>query len=139
MDGCTNHSVLSEADISEEIALSPLAYIKCSRDLATGWYRFEEAGGDRMQDKRVLMGRCPNGTSWQRGWLNSTQPTVAEGVVRRKVCFSGPKNCCSWSNIVKVKNCSGYYVFELQWMPNCSYRYCGNGSASKLYSFYRMG
>jgi len=110
--------------------------MRCSKDLVTGWYRFEEADGDWMQYKRVLMGRCGGGTGWHQGWLDSTQPTVAEGVVTREICFSRPNNCFAWSNIIKVKNCSGYYVHELQWMPNCSYRHCGNASASKLYSFY---
>lgn len=135
MDGCKNYSVFSEANRTQGNTSSPLAYMKCSENLVTGWYRFEEAAGDQMQDKLVLMGRCRGRTSWHLGWLNGTQPTVAEGVVTRKVCFSGPKNCCAWRNIIKVKNCSGYYVYELQWMPNCSYRLCGNADACKLHSF----
>ena len=88
-----------------------------------------------MQNKSVLTGCCG---IIHPGWLESTQPTVAEGVVTRKVCFRGPQNCCAWSNIIKVKNCSDYYVFELQRMPLYEYRYCANASACKFHSLYKM-
>jgi len=130
VDGCKNYSVLSEADRAQGNTSSP--HQKCHRDLVTGWYRFEGAAGDRMPDKCVLMEHC--GTK-HSGWLNSEHPTVTEGVVTRKVCYSGIHNCCWRSNMVKVKNCSGYYVYELQRMPYCSFRYCGNAGACKLYSF----
>ena len=133
VDGCKNYSVLSEADRAQGNALSNLSCFKYDMHLVTGWYRFQGAAGDRMQDKCVLKGR--RGTK-RPGWLNSTQPTVAEGVVALKVCFSGPKNCCAWSNIIKVKNCSSdYYVYELQRMP-MNYRYCSNtGASCKFHSF----
>ena len=70
------------------------------------------------------------------GWLNGTHPTVAEGVVTRQVCYSSNSNCCYPSNIIKVKNCSSYSVYELQRPPpffGCL-RYCGNAGAGKLQS-----
>ena len=128
VDGCTNYKVLSEADRAQGNAEPP--HNKSDRGLVTGWYRFQGAAGDRMPDKCVLRNRC--GTVHPR-WLNGSHPTVAEGVVTRKVCYTKYSDCCWMSNIIKVKNCSSYYVYELQrtlWWPS---RYCGNAGAGKLH------
>ena len=135
MDGCKNYSVLSEADRTQVTVLSKSSYYKYDKPLVTGWYRFQGATGDRMQDICVLKRRCD---TKHPVWSESTKPTVAEGVVTRKVCFDGPENCCSRTNIIKVKNCSDYYVYELQRMPYLYYRYCGNACACKFHSFYKM-
>ena len=129
MDGCTNYTVLREEYRAQGNAEPP--HNKSDWDLVTGWYRFQGAAGDRMPDKYVPRYRC--GTEYP-GWLNGSHPTVAEGVVTRKVCFTNYSDCCWWSNIIKVKNCSSYYVYELQrtiyWFPS---RYCGSAGAGKLY------
>ena len=127
-DGCANYTVLSEADRAQGNAESP--HSKSDEDLVTGWYRFQGAAGDRMPDKYVLRYRC--GTE-SPGWLNGVHPTVAEGVVTRKVCYTDGRDYCSWSNIIKVKNCSSYYVYELKRPLNKYSRYCGNAGAGKWY------
>ena len=138
VDGCIKYTTLSEADRAVGNTLQN--NISCDNNLVTGWYRFQGAAGDRMPDKCVLMYRC--GT-YAPGWLNGTHPTVAEGVVTRKVCYQGgdwwlwPRgftDCCYYSNLVKVKNCGSYYVYELQKPRTCNLRYCGNGGAGKLHS-----
>ena len=125
MDGCTNYTVLSEADRAQGNAQPP--HNRNDRGLVTGWYRFQGAAGDRMPDKCVLKYRC--GTAIP-GWLNGSHPTVTEGVVTRTVCYSFWRDCCVKSHIIKVKNCSSYYVYEL---PNTGGRYCGNAGAGKLH------
>ena len=127
MDGCTNYTVLSEADRAQGNAQLP--YDRNDSGLVTGWYRFQGAAGDQMPDKCVLVYRC--GTE-NPVWLNGAHPTVAEGVVTRTVCYSGYKGCCLPSSIIKVKNCSGYYVYELHRTRYWS-RYCGNAGAGKLH------
>ena len=97
--------------------------------MVLGWYRLEGAAGDRIPDKCVLMSRC--GTK-HPGWLNGTLPTIAEGVVTRKVWFSGLTDCCWRSYMIKVKNCSSHYVYKLQWPSRNDVRYCGNAGAGKL-------
>ena len=137
MDGCTNYAVLSEADRAQ--GNTQPSYDRNDWGLVTGWYRFQGAAGDRMADKCVLMYRC--GTRYP-AWLNGTHPTVAEGVVTRTVCFSRWGSCCYPSKIIKMKNCNGYYVYELHrtislfpfnhdyhWLS----RYCGNAGAGKLH------
>jgi len=128
VDGCTNYKVLSEADRAQGNAEPP--HDRNDGSLVTGWYRFQGAAGDRMPDKCVLKYRC--GTE-RPGWLNGAHPTVAEGVVTRKVCYSDYVDCCSKSNIIKVKSCSSYYVYELQRTPNPFGRYCGNAGAGRLH------
>ena len=129
VNGCTNYSVLDEADRAQGNVLQPNPHWECDDRLVTGWYRFQGAAGDRMPDKCVLRFRC--GTK-HPGWLNGTHPTIADGVVTRTVCFSEKANCCLPRNIIKVKNCSSYYVYELQRSPTCNLRYCGNAGAGKL-------
>ena len=130
MDGCTNYTVLSEADRAQGNVQPP--YDRDDSGLATGWYRFQGPAGDLMPDKCVLMYRC--GTE-NPGWLNGTHPTVAEGVVKRTVCHSDNRHCCTESNIIKVRNCSGYYVYELHRTTGNKHssRYCANAGAGKLH------
>ena len=128
VDGCETYTVLNETDRAQGNVLPP--YTRCDKDLVTGWYRFQGAAGDRMPDKYVLRGRC--GTR-HPGWLKGEHPTIAEGVVTREVCYSMPNYRCGWTNNIKVKNCSGYYVYELQKTRSCNLRYCGNAGAGKLH------
>lgn len=62
------------------------------------------------------------------GWLSGDHPSVAEGVVRRKVCFPGAvRGCCGYSSNISVRNCGSFFVYKLQPPPHCYLRYCGNG------------
>ena len=125
VDGCINYRDLSEADRAQGNAQPP--HNRNDTGLVTGWYRFRGAAGDRMPDKYVLTYRC--GTV-SPGWLNGSHPTAAEGVVTRTVFYSGYRSSCWASNIIKVKNCNSYYVYELQ---RTGFRYCGNVIAGKLH------
>ena len=126
VDGCRKYTVLSEADRAQGNAQPP--HDKSDNGLVTGWYRFQGAAGDRMADKCVLLYRC--GT-YEPAWLNGTHPTVAEGVVTRTVCYTYRRHCCDYSSIIKVKNCSSYYVYELLGTRYSFSRYCGNAGAGK--------
>jgi len=132
VDGCTNYTVLNETDRAQGSTSSP--YSRSDNNLVTGWYRFRGAAGDRMPDKCVLLRSC--GTI-HPGWLHGTHPTVAEGVVKRKVCFTRLNSCCNWSHNITVKNCSGYYVYRLMNTTQISVRrgarYCGNAGDGKLH------
>ena len=54
MDGCNTYKVLSEGDRAQgHIVINASSY-KCDRDdLVPGWYRFQQAAGDRMTDRCV--------------------------------------------------------------------------------------
>ena len=83
-----------------------------------------------MADKCVPEDRC--GTN-APGWMQGEYPTVAEGVVTRKVCYNYLGDCCKWNNSISVKNCSGYFVYQLKIPSGCNLRYCGNGRTGEFY------
>ena len=128
VDGCTNYTVLRQAGHSEKGALQDTK--QCHRkDLLTGWYRLQGAVGNRITDNCVS--KRHSGVEYQ-GWLNDSHPTATEGAVARKVCFSGNNSCrCLWRNLIKVKNCSFYYVYELHENSTYHLRHCGNAGAGK--------
>ena len=136
MDGCSNYTVLSEGDRAQGHIVINSNY-RCDRDdLVPGWYRFQGAAGDQMADNCVTHNHCGTAAS---GWLHDPHPTVAEGVVTRKVCYhmkcywyDWSESCCYWGNNIRVRNCGAFFVYELQKPPSCDLRYCGNGSAGNL-------
>ena len=64
--------------------------------------------------------------TYATGWMNGAHPTVAQGMVTRKVCYNWNGNCCLWSNNIEVVNCGQYYVYKLSKPPHCTLRYCGS-------------
>ena len=133
MDGCNNYTVLGEADRAQGHIVSNASNYRCdSNDLVPGWYRFQGAAGNRMANECVPIDHC--GTYYS-GWLSGAHPTVAEGVVTRKVCFPWSYTCCGWHHIIRLKNCGAYFVYDLPRTYYCNARYCGNGIAG---TFLRM-
>ena len=129
VDGCNNYTVLSEADRTQGQMVINASHYRCDRvDLVPGWYRFQGAAGDQMADKCVPRNHCSASYS---GWLYDAHPTIAEGVVTRKVCFSSPRYCCDWYDAIRVKKCGAYFVYELPRTYRCPARYCGSGIAGK--------
>ena len=63
----------------------------CDKQLPEGWYRFVGAAGTKMPTTRVPAYRC--GTDWS-GWLDGSHPTVEDGKVQRKACFSDRSTGC---------------------------------------------
>ena len=102
--------------------------------LSTDWYRFSGEAGNQMAQSCVDRHRC--GTFYP-GWLDGSHPTVNEGAVQRRVCFSrrAPgfsyySGCCSLWTYIRVRNCGGFYVYQLKPLTTCYLRYCGNGYVS---------
>ena len=96
--------------------------------LSIDWYRFSGAAGNQIAESCVDMFRC--GTS-SPGWLNGSHPTVNEGAVQRRVCFTYDSDCCFSSIYIRVRNCGGFYVYQLKpTKPYRDSRYCGNGYVS---------
>ena len=96
--------------------------------MLSGWYRFSGGAGTQMAEACRKMYSCSTNSS---GWLNGTHPTVAEGIVQRKVCFLQRvsqffNGCCYYSKNISVRNCGAFYVYRLD-PAGCDYRYCGNG------------
>ena len=117
---CHNYQRLNSAD--RKITYTTY-HGYCDSSITPGWYRFEGAAGTRMPTSCTPDWRCStHGTSW----LTNGHPSVADGEVTRRVCFSWSGNCCSHSvSSIKVRNCGSYYVYYLVSMNACNYRYCG--------------
>ena len=128
VDGCNNYTVLSEVDRAQGHIRMNASNYRCDKDdLVPGWYRFQGAAGDRMADRSVPENHC--GSPWS-GWLFGAHPSIAEGVVTRRVYFSSSYTCWDWHEDIRIKNCGSYFVYELS-TPYfiCPARFCGNGSA----------
>ena len=96
---------------------------KCDNHLGPGWFRFQGDAGTKMPTKCQPLSRCD---AYKTGWLRGTHPSVAEGAVNRTVCFRY-HSCCTYSVIIRVRNCGSYYVYHLINTPSCTLRYCGTG------------
>ena len=94
----------------------------CDNQLPEVWYRFVGAAGTKMPTTRVPAYRC--GADWS-GWLDGAHPTVEDGEVLRKVCFSDRLSGCRYSNNIYVKNCGHYFIYKLKAPRACDTRYCG--------------
>ncbi|XP_074622474.1 uncharacterized protein LOC141880812 isoform X2 [Acropora palmata] len=125
---CFNHSYLDDSVRRQGFYNGYNGYYQCDNNLAFGWYRFGGAAGTQMPTKCVGQNRC---SSHAPGWLNASHPSVEDGIVTAKVCFHWTSGCCTWSTNIRVRNCSGFYVYELRRPPACWLRYCGNGGSNQ--------
>jgi len=87
-----------------------------------GWYRFSGAAGTRIPTTRPNYYDC--GTD-APGYINGSNPAVGDGIVTRQVCYYWSGSSCRWSNNIRMANCGGFYLYELQDTPVCALRYCG--------------
>lgn len=88
----------------------------------SGWFRFEGSAGSRMATSCQPKNRC---NTHAPGYLTGGHPSVADGQVRRRVCFHWDNSCCNWSKSITVRNCGAYYVYYITGTLGCSHRYCG--------------
>ena len=120
VDPCYEYKNLSHPERKSSYN-TPNQVERCETEL-DGWYRFAGAAGTKMPTTRVPRYRCDTTFS---GWLNGAHPTVEDGEVRRKVCFSDNSEGCKSDTLISVKNCSSYYIYKLHKPSVCPSRYCG--------------
>ena len=85
------------------------------------WYRFTGAAGTMMAPYCIPKRSC---NTHATGWINGNHPSEAYQLVSATACFHWDSDCCSWSHLVQIRNCSGYYIYKLKktlWRS----RYCG--------------
>ena len=135
---CSSYTLLNESD--RTISSYGSRWGKCDRGLSSKWYRFSARAGATMPESCVPKFLC--GTV-RTGWLNGKHPTVHEGVVSRQVCFHVGDSCCWRPRNIRIRNCGGFYVYELKAVPSyyCPARYCGgplglSNLTSRLLIFY---
>nr|XP_058971268.1 uromodulin-like [Pocillopora verrucosa] len=124
-DPCYNYRNLSDAD-RKSTYITPLGGGKCDDESSSiifgKWYRFVGDAGTKMPTQCVPDYRCGAVLS---GWLKGGHPTLADGEVSSKVCFTRGGDCCKKSRDIKVKDCGSYFIYKLQKVPACDLRYCG--------------
>ena len=75
-----------------------------------------------MPTQRVPDNRCGAVLS---GWLKGGHPTLADGEVSSKVCFTRGVDFCKKSKNIRVKDYGSYFIYKLEKPPACNLRYCG--------------
>ena len=115
---CNQYKILNDSDRHIDFGRGNRT---CDRNVTEDWYRFSAGAGTRIATKCISKGqRC--GTDLP-GWMDhGAHPTVDEGVVSRKVCFSGYQNCCYRHIMINVRNCSSFFVYRLKPIQVCNSR-----------------
>ena len=121
---CYSYSYLDDLVRAQGYYSGYYGYYQCDNYLQFGWYRFGRAAGTQMATSCVGKNRCG---SHAPGWLSTAHPSEDDGIVNGTVCFHWSSSCCHWLTNIRVRNCSGFYVYELGPPPTCRLRYCGNG------------
>lgn len=120
------YNVINDPRRSAAFVTDPKHYI-CDRSIIqdNAWYRFSSEAGGEMATTTPERGRC--GT-YIPIWMNGSHPNVTEGTVTRKACaavyISSVSPNCSISYSIKVRNCSGYYIYQLKKIRQCYKAYC---------------
>ena len=116
---CNQYNILNDSDRRNDFGRGK----KCDRNLTEDWYRFSAGAGTSIATQCIPDARrC--GTDLT-GWMDGAHPTVDEGVVSRKVCFSGYYECYYRHIMINVRNCSSFFVYRLKPVSICPCRYCG--------------
>ena len=121
---CYSYSYLNDSVRAQGFYNGYYGYYQCDNNLPFGWYRFSGSAGSQMATSCVGKNRC---SSHAPGWLSTPHPSKDDGIVSGTVCFHWNSGCCHWSTNIRVRNCSGFFVYELGPSPTCWLRYCGNG------------
>ncbi|XP_066022761.1 uromodulin-like [Pocillopora verrucosa] len=123
-DPCYNYRNLSDAD-RKSTYNTPYGREKCDDDSSSiifgKWYRFVGDAGTKMPTQCVPDNRCGAVLS---GWLKGGHPTLADGEVSSRVCFTRGGDCCKKASKIHVKDCGSYFIYQLQKVPTCDLRYC---------------
>ncbi len=113
-----NESIRNKNSVSKNVSI----HTDDNRIGFPGWYRFGGAAGTKMATSCVKMLHCgANGA----GWMNGTHPTVAEGKVTRKVCFSLIGYCWD-SRYIEVINYGQFYIYKLPTAGCQPCKFCGS-------------
>ncbi|XP_072346455.1 uromodulin-like [Scyliorhinus torazame] len=122
VDPCVNHKVLDQPWRSVKCLNQKCsADLQCDNGLVAGWSRFNSPGGSIIPETVVAINHCSTNAP---GWLNGSHPTPGDGEVTRRVCFHWSGNPCHWTQEIKIKRCSDYFVYYLSTAPTCNLAYC---------------
>ena len=114
---------------------TPGTKANCDKYLVPGWYRFKNG---EMPTTKVDANRC--GTQVPI-WIKGALPTAVKNTVRMTVClnFFNVQNGCLQSFSIRVRNCDGFFVYELKSTFGCPYAYCAGRYNSFIYALPACG
>lgn len=119
---CLSYSNLTSERRSSSFRLPTDDTASCDNKLPPGWYRFLPPAGVQMATSPPPQGMCATPVT---SWLSSEHPQETDGIVNGTVCFRWGDNMCMWSQVIQVRNCSGFYVYKLQPTKYCPLHFCG--------------
>ena len=119
---CINYSILSAKNRSSTYNSPNTGSPSCDDGLSPGWYRFLPPAGNQMASTCVSTRKCGTAVT---GWLKTTHPKTADGIVRGKVCFNWLGNCCKYEQDIDVRDCGRFFVYKLAKTTACPMRFCG--------------
>ena len=95
-----NYKILNEKDRKNSYSTPTNGPESCDDQLPTEsdpaeWYRLMGDAGTKMPTKRVDAYHCS--TIWP-GWLDGAHPTMEDGEVYRKICFSDSPTIYRYKN-----------------------------------------
>ena len=96
----------------------------CDKGILTSesWVRFTGCGGTAIPNNPPQAYRC--GTI-SPGWIRGAHPAVAEGVVKRQLCYRYNDNECHFSSYkISIRNCGSFFVYKPPDLTECSLRLC---------------
>ncbi|CAH3166280.1 unnamed protein product [Porites lobata] len=118
---CRDYTVLTEPNRQQSFGYGS----NSDNRLVPGWYRFQSSSYSRIVDNCIPIRKCSSDLT---GWLNGEHPTFEDCIVRSEVCFHGLLNYCYRTVKIRVRECQGYYVYELNPSPTERFsRYCASG------------
>ena len=86
-----------------------------------GWYKIDGPAGRMLSEYPVDTHHC--GTS-ATGWLNGYHPVTPGNTAYGQVCFNANGVECYQTAPIQIKNCGGFYLYNLVDTPGCYMRYC---------------
>ena len=120
---CSNYTLLDNQDRNINYTSGGSSYL-CDGGIS-GWYRFGGDAGTQLSTTCVPRTDTNNPICRTQtvGWLNGAHPSVSDGKVTRRVCFSWDGVCCQWNTNIEVINCGLFYIYKLVPAPLCNGRY----------------
>ena len=120
---CTSYKIINEQtrSVSNKIESS---HALCDKGILTSesWVRFTGSGGTAIPNNPPQAHHC--GTN-SPGWIRGAHPAVAEGVVRRKLCYRHNANECEFDSYeISIRNCGSFFVYKPPDLTQCYLRLC---------------
>lgn len=125
-DPCTNYTNFPDVRLgsrNQHCVRNSIEVPLCDFFIEDKWYVSKDA---------VLSNMCPPGPGscgvTNPAYLDGKYPDVSEDIVNRVACIKQGSSCCNATVPIQIKNCTGFYVYHLKPLKDCSNAYCFDSS-----------